>query len=92
MRNQEYRTRYGTSNERSNQVSIRDSHDSKYFVNKNHPQHNVYVQQQKHDNGNHFGRKKNGNNGNGKGNNGNGKGNNGNGNGHNKGNDNGHGK
>jgi hypothetical protein len=39
LRHQEYRTRYASSNERSNQVSIRDSRDSKYYVNKNHPEH-----------------------------------------------------
>jgi hypothetical protein len=42
MRNQEYRSRYGSSHERSNQISIRDSHDSKYFVNKNHPEHSKW--------------------------------------------------
>lgn len=42
LRNQEYRTKYASSNERSNQVSIRDSHDSKYFVNKNHPEHSKW--------------------------------------------------
>ena len=79
-----YRNQYASFKGRHDQQPIRDSHDSRYFENKNHPQHNTWVQQQKRDNGNHYGQKK----GNGKGNNGNGKGNNGNG----KGNDNGRGK
>jgi hypothetical protein len=69
-----YRNQYSSYRDRHDQQPIRDSHDSKYFENKNHPEHNTWVQQQKHDNGNHFGQKKNGNNGNDKGNNGNGKG------------------
>ena len=77
-----YRNQYSSYKGRHDQQPIRDSHDSRYFVNKNHPQHNTWVQQQKHDNGNHYGQNK-GNNGNGIGNNGNGKGNNGNGNGNN---------
>jgi hypothetical protein len=32
-------SKYGSQNQHSNQQSIRDSHDSKYFVNKNHPEH-----------------------------------------------------
>lgn len=87
--NDKYRNQYSSFKGRHDQSPIRDSRDSKYFVNRNHPQHNVYIQQQKHDNGNHYGQRKNGNNGNGKGNNGNG---NGNGNGHGKDNDHGHGK
>jgi hypothetical protein len=66
------RNQYASFKGRHDQQPIRDSHDSKYFANKNHPQHNTWVQQQKHDNGNHYGQNK-GNNG--KGNNGNGKGN-----------------
>lgn len=42
LRNQEYKSRYGGSHERSDQQSIRDSHDSKYFVNKNHPEHSKW--------------------------------------------------
>jgi hypothetical protein len=34
-----YRVKYEISNGPSNQLSIRDSQDSKYFVNRNHPQH-----------------------------------------------------
>ena len=69
-----YRDQYSSFKGRHDQGSIRDSKDERYFGNRNHPQHNTWVQQQKHDNGNHFGQNK----GNGKGNNGNGKGNNGN--------------
>ena len=67
-----YRGQYEQFKGRHDQQPIRDSRDSKYFVNKNHPLHNTWIQRQKHDNGNHFGQNK-GNNG--KGNNGNGKGN-----------------
>ena len=38
----EYREKYATSNDRSEQQSIRDSHDSKYFVNKGHPEHSKW--------------------------------------------------
>jgi len=31
---------------------IRDSRDSKYLENRNHPEHNNWIKQQKHDNGN----------------------------------------
>jgi hypothetical protein len=43
---------------RHDQHPIRDSHESKYFVNKNHPEHNNWVKQQKHgsDNGREKGR------------------------------------
>jgi hypothetical protein len=47
LRDQEYKTRYSLSNERSDQQSIRDSHDSKYFVNKNHPEHSKWKESQK---------------------------------------------
>jgi hypothetical protein len=66
---QKYRTQYASLRDRHDQQSIRDSREEKYFVNKNHPQHNNWVKQQKHDNGNGNG------NGNGRGN-GNGNGNN----------------
>ena len=68
-----YRNKYSSFKGVRDQQPIRDSHDSKYFVNKNHPEHNTWVKQQKHDNGNHNGQNK-GNNGNGKGNNGKGNG------------------
>jgi len=60
------RDKYSSYRGRHDQGSIRDSRDSKYFANKNHPEHNNWVKQQKHENGN------------GKGNHGNGKGNGGN--------------
>src|ERR1035437_4502517 len=44
-------TKYATYKGQHDQQPIRDSKDSKYFVNKNHPQHNTWVQQQKHDKG-----------------------------------------
>ena len=47
LRNQEYKTKYAVSGERSDQHSIRDSHDSKYFVNKNHPEHSKWQDNQK---------------------------------------------
>ncbi len=61
-----YREKYSSYRGRHDQQVIRDSHESKYYVNKNHPEHNNWVKQQRHENGN------------GKGNNGNGKGNGGN--------------
>ena len=68
----QYRNQYSSFKGQHDQQPIRDSRDERYFGNKNHPQHNNWVQQQKHDNGNHNGQNK-GNNGRG---NGNGKGNN----------------
>jgi hypothetical protein len=47
-----YRERYSSLKGRHDQHPIRDSHDSKYFVNKNHPEHNNWLKQQKHENGN----------------------------------------
>lgn len=67
-----YRDKYSSFRGAHDQQPIRDSRDSKYFVNSKHPQHNNWVQQQRHDNGNHFGQNKGNNgNGNGKGNDGN---------------------
>lgn len=43
--------KYSSYKDRHDQQVIRDSRDSKYFVNKNHPEHNNWIQQQKHDNG-----------------------------------------
>jgi hypothetical protein len=53
-----YRERYVSFKGRHDQHPIRDSHESKYFVNKNHPEHNNWVKQQKHgsDNGREKGR------------------------------------
>ncbi|MDQ7818865.1 MAG: hypothetical protein RDU14_17690 [Melioribacteraceae bacterium] len=47
-----YREQYIIYKDRHDQHPIRDSRDSKYFVNKNHPEHSNWVKQQKHDNGN----------------------------------------
>jgi hypothetical protein len=47
LRDQEYRSKYGQSHERSDQQSIRDSHDSRYFVNKNHPEHSKWRDSQR---------------------------------------------
>jgi len=45
-----YRDKYSSFKGQHDQQPIRDSRDSKYFVNKNHPEHNNWVKQQ-HDNG-----------------------------------------
>lgn len=55
-----YRDQYVSYKGRHDQEVIRDSRDAKYFVNRNHPEHNKWVLEQKK-NGN-------GNNGNGRGN------------------------
>lgn len=47
LHNQEYRERYASTNEYSNQQSIRDSHDSKYFASRNHPQHSQWKEGKK---------------------------------------------
>jgi hypothetical protein len=46
-----YREKYSSYKGRHDQQPIRDSRDSKYFVNPNHPEHNNWVKQQRHDNG-----------------------------------------
>ncbi len=46
-----YREKYSSYKGNHDQQPIRDSRDSKYFVNKNHPEHNNWVKQQKHDQG-----------------------------------------
>jgi hypothetical protein len=74
---QDYRARYGAFKGGHDQQPIRDSRETKYFANKNHPEHGKWIQQNRQGQGD---------NGNGKGNNGNGKGNNGHGRG-NEGND-----
>jgi len=45
-----YREKYSSYKGRHDQQPIRDSRDSRYYVNKNHPEHNNWVKQQKHDN------------------------------------------
>ena len=52
LRDQTYRQKYASFKGRHDQQPIRDSKESKYFVNKNHPQHNTWVQQQKQNQGN----------------------------------------
>lgn len=47
-----YKEQYSSYRGRHDQQPIRDSRDSKYFVNANHPEHNNWVKRQKHDNGN----------------------------------------
>lgn len=47
LRNDEYRSKYAVTTERSDQQSIRDSHDSRYFVNKNHPEHSKWRDNQR---------------------------------------------
>ena len=42
LRHNEYKSKYAKSNEHLNQISIRDSHDSKYFEIKNHPEHSKW--------------------------------------------------
>lgn len=44
-----YIEKYSSYKGRKDQQPIRDSRDSKYFVNKNHPEHNNWVKQQKKD-------------------------------------------
>ena len=60
LHHQDYRAKYASSNERSNQQSIRDSHESRYFENKNHPEHSKWKEQKRNqrkhqgqDNGRH---------------------------------------
>jgi hypothetical protein len=42
LRHNEFKAKYVSSNERSNQQSIRDSHEPRYFENKNHPEHSKW--------------------------------------------------
>jgi hypothetical protein len=46
-----YREKYSSYKGRHDQQPIRDSRDSKYFVNENHPDHNNWVKQQRHNDG-----------------------------------------
>jgi hypothetical protein len=56
----EYREKYRSYRGRHDQEVIRDSHDSKYFVVRGHPEHDKWVREQKHDNGKHNGNKEHG--------------------------------
>jgi hypothetical protein len=44
-----YRDKYSSMKGRHDQEPIRDSRDSKYFVNRYHPEHNNWLKQQKYD-------------------------------------------
>jgi len=44
-----YREKYASFKGRHDQEVIRNSHDSKYFVNKDHPQHDKWMKEQKHE-------------------------------------------
>jgi hypothetical protein len=48
MHDQDYRQKYSSYKNRHDQQPIRDSRDSKYYVIKNHPEHNNWVKQQGH--------------------------------------------
>jgi hypothetical protein len=45
-----YKARYESNAEHTNQQSIRDSHESKYFENKNHPEHSKWKESQRNKN------------------------------------------
>jgi hypothetical protein len=45
MRDDEYKKKYESFRNRHDQAVIRDSQDSKYFVNKHHPEHDKWVKQ-----------------------------------------------
>jgi hypothetical protein len=62
-----YREKYSSFRGRHDQQVIRDSRESKYYANVNHPEHNTWVKQQRHDNGNGKGVGNNKGNGNGNG-------------------------
>jgi hypothetical protein len=47
-----YKMKYASFKGQRDQGLIRDSHDSRYFVNPNHPEHARWVKEQKHANGN----------------------------------------
>jgi hypothetical protein len=47
-----YRDKYASFKGQHDQQPIRDARDPKYYANPHHPEHNNWVKQQKHDNGN----------------------------------------
>ena len=47
-----YRARYASYKGRHDQETIRNSHDSRYFENKNHPEHDKWKQEHRGNNGN----------------------------------------
>jgi len=48
QKNDTHQTKYGSFKGVKDQPVIRDSHDPKYFVNKDHPEHDKWVNDQKH--------------------------------------------
>jgi hypothetical protein len=58
-----YRAQYASYKGRHDQQPIRDARDPKYYANPNHPEHQNWVKQQKHDNGNGRGKGENKDNG-----------------------------
>ena len=66
LNNATYKEQYSSFRDRHDQESIRDSRDSKYYVNPKHPEHKNWVKQQKQDRSNDRNRGNNGNNGRGK--------------------------
>ncbi len=50
LRDEEYGRKYESYKNRHGQEVIRDSHDSRYFVNKSHPEHDKWVNEHKHRN------------------------------------------
>ena len=52
------RDKYASYKGQHDQQPIRDSRESKYYVNPNHPEHKNWSKQQKHDNGNSKGNNK----------------------------------
>ena len=65
--NRKHREQYASYKGRHDQQPIRDARDPKYYANPNHPEHNNWVKQQKHDNRNGNGKGKGNGNGNGNG-------------------------
>ena len=53
-----YLTKYYSYRGRHDQQPIRDSRDERYYINKNHPEHNTWMKQQKNENGHGNGKKK----------------------------------
>ena len=47
LHHNDYKVKYVSSNVHSNQQAIRDSRDSRYFVNKNHPEHSKWKDDRK---------------------------------------------
>ncbi len=54
-RDRYYRDKYYRYRDRHDQPFIRDSRDPKYFENKYHPMHKEWLNEHRHDNGNHKG-------------------------------------